>query len=468
MKSLEVATVIFLASIAVFQAPAVWAEGSGSLTPGLIERLENSLTVDSGTRALINAVSNNDIRELAFDREFFNGHDHLFNFKIETKGITDQKSSGRCWLFAGFNVMRPAVMEKYELAEFEFSENYLFFWDKLEKSNNFMEAVIETRDRDIDDRELQTLLKNPVPDGGWWSYVISLIEKYGTVPKSVMPETKNTSNTRRMNSRISLMARAYAADLRKAAAGGAGVLELRKTKEKMLEDIYRVLVLSMGLPPENFTWRVENKEGEIFEDEYTPMSFYREAVEVDLKEYLCLFDYPAYDYGKLYRIRYCRNMPDAADMTFINIGIDKLRDYTLRSVLNDEPVWFAADVGSGNDKENGILSSRVYDYRSIFGGKTDMTKEERVLYRESAPGHAMVISGVDLRDDRPRKWLVENSWGTDVGNKGMWTMYDEWFGSNVFAVIVHKRHVPKEVVKILDTEPKVLPAWDPMRGAFDN
>lgn len=462
----KISAAALLASL--FLSGAVTAKDAKTgITPEVLRDLEKSLELDADTRAFMNAVTNNDINDLAFDREFFAEHDHLFNFKVKTKGVTNQKSSGRCWLFAGYNVMRPSVMEKYDLAEFEFSENYLFFWDKLEKANMFLEVVIETRERDIDDRELQTLLANPVPDGGWWSYVVNLIEKYGTVPKSVMPETKNTSNTRRMNSRIAWMARSFAADLREASSKGADEEELRAMKMRMLEDVYRVLVLSMGVPPKEFTWRVENNSGEIFENEYTPLSFYREAVELDLSEYICIFNHPAHEYGKLYQIHYCRNMPDAPDITFINLEIDKLKDYTLRSVLNNEPVWFGADVGHGHDVDNGILSSDVYDYESIFGDMGEMTKEERVLYRESAPGHAMVITGVDLRDDTPRKWLVENSWGTERGNKGYWAMYDEWFDRYVFSIIVNKRHVPEGVKAILETEPEVLPAWEPLRNIFD-
>jgi bleomycin hydrolase len=465
-RFLSVLTVLVVL-VSGFAVKGFGGDSREGLTPELIKKLEGSFELNPQTRALINAVSNNDLKELSFDREFHSRHDDLFSIKIETEGITDQKSSGRCWLFAGFNMMRPAVMEKYNLSEFKFSENYLFFWDKLEKANTFLEAVIETRDRDIDDRELQALLKNPVPDGGWWNYAVDLIEKYGAVPKSLMPETKNTSNTRRMNGQLNKMTRSFAARIRENASKGISEAELRAGKVEMLEKVYRLLVLNMGFPPEEFTWRVENKDGKIFEKNYTPVSFYKEAVEVDLKEYICLLDHPVYEYDKLYRIRYCRNLSDHSDMEFINVEIGKLRKYALEAVLNDEPVWFAADVGKANDTKNGILASGAYDIASLLGTEAGMTKAQRVLYRESVPGHAMVFIGADLNDDTPKKWLVENSWGKDTGNDGLWTMYDEWFGKYVYSVIVHKRHVPKDVLKILKTEPEILPAWDPMRGAFD-
>jgi bleomycin hydrolase len=437
------------------------------LTETVIEELKASFELDESNRALVNAMTNNDIRDLAYNRELYIRHDDLFSNKIETKGITNQESSGRCWLFAGFNIMRPTVMEKFDVEQFEFSENHLFFWDKLEKANMFLEAIIETKDADIDDRELQTLLKDPIPDGGWWSYVVGLIEKYGAVPKGVMPETKNSSNTRYMNATLNSMARSFAAELRGMAAKGAGVDALRDRKMEMLKDVYRVLALHLGVPPDAFTWRYEDKDKKIREARYTPQSFYREAVGVDLADYVTLFDHAAHAYDKYFQIKYCRNMPDRPDMTFINIEAGRLREFTLASVLAGDPVWFAADVGKENDYKNGIMAVGTYDYDALMGVGADLSKADRISYGESTPNHAMAFIGVDMKDGEPAKWLVENSWGTDRGNKGLWSMYNCWFDEYVYTVIIHKKHLPKEVLALLGTEPEVLPAWDPMRSAFD-
>ncbi|MCK4236164.1 MAG: hypothetical protein KAX38_03525, partial [Candidatus Krumholzibacteria bacterium] len=318
------------------------------LTPDMIKKVEGSFKLDPGTRALMNAITNNNAKDLAFNRELFGGYNDIFNFKIEAKGITDQESSGRCWLFAGLNIMRPALIEKYNLSSFEFSENYLFFWDKLEKANMFLEAIIETRKSDINDRELQVLLKDPVPDGGWWSYVVSLIDKYGVVPKNFMPETKNSSKTRMMNAVVNRMMRHDAAKLRRLAAGGKKESDLRALKVDMLKSVYRILALHLGVPPKEFTWRYKDKDEKIVEGDYTPVSFYREAVGVDLGEYISIFDHPVHPYNKYYRIRFCRNMPDLPDMDFINLNVDRLKDFALKAVLNNEPTWFAADVGKEN------------------------------------------------------------------------------------------------------------------------
>jgi len=466
MKSSAFSITVILVLLSIIGWQTVNAS-EGELTARMIREFADSVESDPAMKALINAVTNNDLKDLAYNNRFHREHDALFNFKIETSGITDQKRSGRCWLFAGFNVMRPDVMEKFNLNSFEFSENYLFFWDKLEKANMFLEAVIETADRDIDDREVQTLMDNPVPDGRWWNYVVDLIEKYGAVPKEIMPETRNSSNTNRMNRQLNETARVCAASLRKAYAGGADRKKLRKEKRECLSRIYRLLVLHLGPPPSDFTWRVENRDEEIFEKEYTPLSFYREAVETDLSKYVNIMDHAAHEYEKLYRIRYCRNMPGARDMEFINLPAERLREFARSALLNNEPVWFAADVSRGNDTENGILSSRAYDFESLTGNCGELSKSDRIMYGESIPGHAMVLIGMDMgENDRINKWLVENSWGADTGNQGLWTMYDEWFEKYVFSVIVHRRHLPEGVTGLLETEPEILPAWDPMRKAF--
>jgi bleomycin hydrolase len=460
------ALIIFVMALSIFVTGAIAGE-KGELDKGLIEQLQKSFDPNGRDRAMINAVSNNDLNDLSLDREIINEHDNIYTFKVDAKGITNQESTGRCWLFAGLNVMRPAVMKKYNIAEFEFSENHLFFWDKLEKANMFLETIIETSDRDIDDRELQAILKDPVPDGGWWNYVVALIDKYGAVPKPVSTETKHSSATRRLNGILGGMMRHDAAKLREMAAGGASVEDLRAVKKDMLTGVYRILALHFGVPPEKFVWRVRNKDDELIEQEFTPKSFYKDAVGVDLKEYVTVMDHPAYEYGKFYRLNFCRNFFDEEDMGFINLGAEGMKELAERAVLDGDPVWFAADIGKENYGEEGILKVGIYDYDALFGVDLELTKKQMVTYGHSTPNHAMVFVGIDRKDDKPVKWLVENSWGTKNGDKGYWAMYTDWFDRYVYTVIVHKRHVPKNTLKLLDTEPVRIPAWDPMRSAFD-
>jgi bleomycin hydrolase len=466
VHAMPVATAL-VALCVMLAAPCAFAQKSAGLTPEVLAQLEASFKLDERTRALMNAVSNNDAKSLALNRELYNGHDDVFNCKVDVKGITDQAMSGRCWLFAGLNIMRPAVMKKYNLEDFEFSQSHLFFWDKLEKANFFLEAAIETRDRSLDDRELQVLTKDPIPDGGWWSFVVDLIEKYGVVPKGVMPETNYTKNTGMMNSLLAKLMRRDAAELRAMAAKGSKVPALEARKVEMLKDVYRLLVMNFGLPPQSFTWRYEDKDKKVHEATFTPQSFYKDAVGVDLRDYVAIFDHPAKPYGKHYSLKYDRDMADAPDMDFINMKIQDVKPFVLKALFAGEPVWFAADAGAENDKKDGIFALGMYDYRSLLGVNLDLSKADRVLYFESSPNHAMVFVGADtLGGGGVRQWRVENSWGTDVGVKGYWTMYDDWFDQYVYGVILEKAYVPADVLAILSTKAEVLPAWDPMREMF--
>jgi bleomycin hydrolase len=460
------AVVLLVVALSLAATGVFAKEPTSALTPEVLKELRASFTLDAETRALMNAVTNNDVKGLALDRDLFNRNDNLFNYKIDVKGITNQKNSGRCWLFAGLNIMRPTVIKKYNLSDFEFSQNHLFFWDKLEKANLFLEAVIETRDRPLDDRELEVLMKDPVPDGGWWSYVVSLIEKYGAVPKDVMPETNNSENTMMLNAHLNKLVRHDAAELRKLAASGTNPDALEKRKLGMLKDVYRLIALHLGQPPETFVWRYEDKDNKVHEATFTPLAFYTEAVGVKLGDYVSLFDHPAHPYNKYYRIKYCRNMQDIPDMDFVNLDVNRLKEFALASVLAGEPTWFAADIGKQNDRKDGILEEGIYDYRSLFGMNMDLSKADRVVYWDSSPNHAMVFVGVDTLGSKARKWLVENSWGTDTGNKGLWTMHDDWFNEYVYSVIVNKKFLPEDVLALLGTKPEVLPAWDPMRELF--
>lgn len=440
--------------------------GFKDLDQAAVKELKSSLKLDAQTRALMNAVTNNDIKSLALNREILNNHNTVFNLKIDVEGITDQESSGRCWMFAALNIMRPTVRQKFNVSSFKFSELYLFFWDKLEKANLFLETIIETRRRDIDDRELQALLHSPVPDGGWWNYAANIIEKYGAVPKSIMPETANSSKTRGMNKAIQNLMRRNAAELRRLSQKGTKESALRLRKVEMLKDVYKLLVLHLGIPPQKFTWRYEDKDKKLIEKEYTPLEFYKEAAGFDLSQYITIADHPVYTYNKHYQINYCRNLFETPDMNFINIDINSLKQFALKSLKDNEPVWFGADVGWQMERDQGIMADGIYDYESLYGIKDDMTKAERFLYRTSIPNHAMAFVAADTVNGEAVKWRVENSWGTDKGDKGYWTMYDNWFDKYVYIVIINKKYLPEDVQAILKTKPEKLPAWDPMRTCF--
>jgi len=438
------------------------AEVPSGLDAATLDQLKKSFPSSAAQRAAINALTANDLHKLVLNREMVNRHNEVFNVKTEVKGITDQKSTGRCWMFAGLNLLRPAARQKFNLENFEFSQSYLFFYDKLEKSNFFLEFIIETRKRAIDDRELQDMLEEPIGDGGWWNYVVSLIEKYGVVPKELMPETENSSKSNRLNQTLENLLRQDAADLRKLSLEGKNVAQLREQKFEMMKKIYQLLVLYLGAPPEKFSWRYQDKDSKIFENDYTPLSFYQEAVGLDLKKYVTLFDHPVHPYNKHYQVNLRRNVADLSDMNFLNIEINRLKEFALKSLFDKEPVWFAADVSWQMEKENGIMAEGIYDYESLLGFSFHMSKAERIAYRASSANHAMALVGADTSKGKVNKWRVENSWGSDTGDQGYWTMYENWFDRYVFTVIIHEKYLPAEVLELLKTKPVILPSWDPL------
>jgi len=460
MKSLHSLGTILI--IVVIGLSSLWGQSSKSIDSRSLEKLRTTFKLDATDKALLNAISNNDINSLALNREMVNQHDELFNVKIEAKGITDQKSTGRCWMFAGLNILRPAMLKKYNLSEFEFSQNYLFFWDKLEKFNYFLEAIIETRDKPIDDRELQTLLDGPIGDGGWWTYYTALIEKYGAIPKGNMPETINSEKSKMMNKTIQYLALQDASILRKQSVQGFSVKKLRESKFEMLQEVYKILAYHLGVPPIQFNWRYSDKDDKITDKQYTPQQFYREVVGINLKDYITIFNHPVHPFDKQYQVKFRRNMAEESDMTFINLEIEDLKIYTLNSLLDSEAVWFAADVGWQMERKIGIMAEGIYQYDALFGIEYKMSKAERIQYGISAANHAMAFIGTDTSEGKPLKWQVENSWGTDLGDKGYWTMYDNWFDAYVFTLIIHKKYLPDVVLAILKTKPTILPTWEPL------
>ena len=433
------------------------------LTPDVLSTLRASFKPDPSTTVMMNTITANSVKTMALDRKQAITSNSYYSHRIKTEGITDQKSSGRCWLYAGLNMMRPLAMTSLKKKGFEFSQTYLFFYDKLEKANLFLESIIQTRTRPVDDRDVEWLLKNPFPDGGQWNMVLSLIDKYGAVPSDIMPETESSGNTNLMNQLISTRLRKNATAIRSMHAGGKTEADIRTAKIDMLKGVYRMLALHLGAPPETFVWRYEDSDGKVTDPvSYTPKEFYKKFVDFSPEEYVVLYSVPTHDFNKLYQIRYDRNCFDKPNMTFVNLPIQRLKEYTLKSVLANDPVWYGCDVGKESDSKLGVMKRGLYDFESIYGVDLSMTKKERVEYQESVPSHAMLIIGVDVVNGVPEKWLVENSWGTKAGNNGLFTMYDSWFDEYTFTVIINKKYLPKDVLAIFAQQAEELPPWDPM------
>lgn len=448
------------------------AESNGALSPDLLSNLREGYSMDAGDLARHNAVTNTAINQLALNRKVVAGEDGHFSHKVKTKGVTNQKASGRCWMFAGLNVMRAKVIREQGLDGFEFSTSYLQFWDKMEKSNLYLEDIIELRNADRLDREWLLVNDGLVGDGGWWNYVTGLIAKYGVVPATVMPETHSSENTATMNLVLGRLLRAQATGLLAAAEEGATVDKLRELKEAGLRDVYRYLVINLGVPPVEFEWRHKTKpekdaDGTGVEEKlsalkkFTPQTFYRDLVGVDLGEFVCLYNDPSQKLGAHYRFDRARNMAGTKNMNFANIGMEEMKEIGVKSVLANEPMWFAVNMGFDESTEHGLMAVDLYDYETLFDLELSLTKAERSRFGAGASNHAMVLMGVDLKDGKAQKWLVENSWGDAKGRKGQWTLQDDWFTEHVYVIIVNQKHLSATTLAIFDQEPSVLPAWYP-------
>ncbi len=420
---------------------------------------------DAYLKAVTNAVTNNNIKNLALNRQNIGKTDHSFKYKVNVSGITDQKSSGRCWMFTSYNILRPKVIEKYNLKSFEYSTNYLYFTDIFEKSNMFLEGIIETRGLSINHRKIEWLFNNVAGDGGVWNSFINLVEKYGLVPKEVMPETNSSENTRMMIRLIRRKLREDAMELR-SIKGTDDVL--RKHKIEMLKDIYKILAINLGEPPLKFNWRFTDKDGNITPVKtYTPKSYMKEILgDINFNDYVMLMDDPSKPYYKLYEIEKDRNVTEGKNWKYINLPANEIKQFALKSIKENEAMYFSCDVGKQLNKDEGLLDIDNYDYESLFGVKFDMNKKERILTRESGSTHGMALVGVDVdKEGKITKWLLENSWGKTSGHNGYLTMTDRWFDEYMFRVVILKRFLDEKTLKISDQESILLPPWDPMFSA---
>jgi bleomycin hydrolase len=454
-------------SILLFAVQFVTAQTQeGKVTEDIIREARKQFAAEPKSVALINAISNNKIKDLDLARDKAGTVDHLFTYQVKTRGITNQKSSGRCWLFSGLNVFRPLVIDKLNLDEFEFSQNYNFFWDQFEKANLFLEAIIATADKPLDDRNVEWLLKNPIGDGGQWTTFADIVTKYGVVPSSVMPETVHSESTGEMSALLISKLRTFAMEIRNNAPKGKPVptAELRKNKVAMLSEVYRILSFCLGEPPTTFSWRYQDKTGKLVTSAtFTPQSFYQQMVGINLNDYVMCMNDPSREFYKLYEIQYDRNMIDGYNWRYINLPASDLKDMAKKSIMNNEALYFSCDVGQQLNKTTGILDVEQYRPDQLFGVKLSMDKKQRIQTFESSSSHGMALIGLDTdAEGKPVKWLLENSWGPDAGYKGYLTMTDRWFEEYMFRLVVNKKYVPANILKVLDQKAIMLPPWDAM------
>lgn len=449
--------------LAAFTAFLALGSTAQELDQTAITEIKTSLKMDAYTKGMQNALSANDINKLAKNLTNINEDDHRFTYRVDVKGITDQKSSGRCWLFTSLNMFRPKAMEVFNLNSFEFSQNYLYFWDIFEKANLFLNNMIETADQPIDDRLVQWYLSSPVSDGGMWSSFANLVDKYGMIPKSAMTETHSSENTRSMVKFINLKLKEDGLRLREAADSGAKTKELQDMRQEMMKDIYRMLALNLGIPPSEFTWRYEDKDNVVSAYQtYTPLEFKQKVLgDIQVSDYVMLMNDPTRPFNVHYEIDNYRNVEEGVNWHYVNLANDKIKAMAIESIKNNEALYASCDVGQQLDRDYGILDIDNFDYESVYGVSFTMDKAERIQTKSSGSSHGMALVAVDIDDKgNPVKWQFENSWGENAGHKGYLTFTDEWFDEYMFRIVVHKKFVTPEVLEIYETEATMLPAWD--------
>jgi len=428
--------------------------------------LRGSFQRDASTAAIQNALTaDKDIRTHTLNRELQGKIDHYFKYRVNVSGITNQLSSGRCWMFTSMNVLRPAIMEQYNINAFDFSHNYLYFYDMLEKSNLFLENIIRTVGKPMDDREVVHYFSGPIDDGGVWNLYYNIARKYGVVPKTVMPETEHSNNTSQMVALLKEKLRREGYMLRESAAAGKRERDLRVQKNEAMKDIYRILALCLGEPPVEFNWRYKEKNGTVTEKTYTPQEFYAAITPADYSpdNYIMIMNDPTREYYKVYEISNYRNAVEGVNWTYLNLPNDDIKKAALASIKNDEGMYASCDVGKQHNRATGIMDPQMYDYESLFGVELDMPKAARILTRQSGSSHAMLLMGCDTdENDVPVKWEFENSWGATSGNKGYLTFTDSWFDEYMFRLVIHRRYLDARAIDALKQTPIQLPAWDYM------
>ena len=471
--------ILTLAALLLAALPGAIAQ-NGGLSEEILSEIRTGYQGTPADKAVRNALNTTPMATLAANAENVAMIDTHFSDQVKTRGITNQKSSGRCWLFSGLNVLRAKAIEKHDLGDFQFSQNYLFFYDQLEKANLFLQGIIDTRDLPLDDRTVDWLFAHPIGDGGQFTGVANLVTKYGLVPAEVMPESFCSENTSAMSGQIRTKLREDGLRLRQAYEAGlvrnaklkgrkaeAAALELERElgamKVDMLKEIYRVLCICLGTPPSEFTWsRYNGKDEWVSTKTYTPLSFYKEFVSADLEGgYVMLMNDPSRPYYKTYEIEYDRHVYDGDNWLYVNLPVERIKEMAIASIKDGNAMYFSCDVGKCLDRAKGVADLDNFDYESLLGVQFGMDKKERIQTHASGSSHAMNLIAVDIKDGKPVKWMVENSWG-QTGYKGKLIMTDRWFDEYMFRLVVERKYVPADILKLFDGQPELLPAWDPM------
>ncbi|CYW76611.1 aminopeptidase C [Streptococcus suis] len=430
------------------------------------ERLYANYLANPSLQATENAVSHNGLLKSLETRQSAIDNDYVFSIDLTKDAVSNQKASGRCWMFAALNTFRHKLISDFKLENFELSQAHTFFWDKYEKSNWFLEQIIATADQEIGSRKVKFLLDTPQQDGGQWDMVVALFEKYGVVPKSVYPESISSSASRELNQYLNKLLRQDAQILRDLLAKGASPEEVQTQKENLLQEIFNFLAVNLGLPPRSFDFAYRDKDNVYHRDtNVTPQAFYEKYVGLKLSDYVSIINAPTTDkpYNKSYTVELLGNVVGAPAVRYLNVEMNRFKELAIAQLKAGESVWFGSDVGQSSNRQTGIMATNTYDFSSGLGIHFHQDKAGRLDYSESLMTHAMVLTGVDLdNNEQPLKWKVENSWGDKVGDKGYFVASDSWMDEYTYQIVIRKEFLTQEELAAYQAQPQVLAPWDPM------
>ncbi|MGX7025915.1 C1 family peptidase [Vagococcus hydrophili] len=412
------------------------------------------------------AVKKNGILASSENQSSIVKNNPVFSIDIDTGKVANQKQSGRCWMFAALNTFRHQITDTFNIKDFELSQNYTFFWDKFEKANYFYENILATSNEELSSRKVAFLLQTPQQDGGQWDMLVAIIQKYGIVPKAIMPETFSSSQSRDLNGFLDKKLRKDALTLRTLVAENKSAEEITIEKNKMLQEIYNLLATTLGTPPETFDYSYVDTYGNYhLKQDLTPQSFYDEFIGRDLNDYVSIINAPTTDkpYNQVYTVEMLGNVVGGKEVRHLNVDMPTFKGLAIGQLKAGEAVWYGCDVGQSSTRDSGLMATDVYSVEETLDIDYTMTKADRLDYGESLMTHAMVITGVDLVDEKPTKWKVENSWGDKVGTKGYFVMSDEWLEEYTYQIVINKKYLPKELLEVIEKDDvTTLLPWDPM------
>ena len=437
-----------------------------SLEQDFTDKLYAAYEANSKYAAMENAISHNGLLASLEKRGAAVENTPVFSLDLTKDKVSDQKASGRCWMFAALNTFRHKMIAGFQLEDFELSQAHTFFWDKYEKSNWFLEQVIATADQELTSRKVKFLLDTPQQDGGQWDMVVSLFEKYGVVPKSVYPESISSSDSRELNQILNKLLRQDAQILRELRVEGAESAELQAKKEELLQEVFNFLAMNLGLPPRKFDFSYRDKDNHFHsESGLTPLTFYQKYVDLKLADYVSIINAPTADkpYGRSYTVEMLGNVVGSKPVRYLNVEMDRLKELAIAQMQAGETVWFGSDVAQSSNRKAGVMAEGMHDFTASMDIRLTQDKAGRLDYSESLMTHAMVLTGVDLDENgKAKKWKVENSWGEKVGNKGYFVASDAWMDEYTYQIVVRKEFLTAAELAAYEAEPLVLAPWDPM------